>query len=102
LEAEKLIELIKDFDSPQFSNVFIIWNTQLKKEIHSRIKNNCEKIVLCLAESNFEFDLDEQEIHNPFLENEIRVSDVILRIYNENPNVYINTKLNTFILNLCS
>ena len=34
------------------------------------------------------------------MEHEIRVCDVILRIYNKNPAVFINTKLNTFILNV--
>jgi len=28
------------------------------------------------------------------------VQDVILRVYNKNPAVFINTKLNTFILNV--
>jgi hypothetical protein len=59
---------------------------------------NCEKILQCINESNLEFNLDESEIKNPYLENEIRVCDIILRIYNENPAVYINIKANTFIL----
>ena len=64
-EAEKLINLIKDFDSPRFSNVFIIWNTELRREIHQRIINNCDKIVNSYAQNeiDFNFDLDEQEIH---------------------------------------
>ena len=37
---------------------------------------------------------------NPYLEHEIIVSDVIIRIYNKNPAVFINAKLNTYILHL--
>jgi hypothetical protein len=33
-ETEKIIEFLRDLDAPDFDNVFIIWNSNLKKESH--------------------------------------------------------------------
>lgn len=35
------------------------------------------------------------------LESEIRVKEVIVRVYNRNPSVFIREKLNNFILDIC-
>ena len=37
---------------------------------------------------------------SPELENELLVNDIILRIYNDNPAVFINMKLNSFITDI--
>lgn len=33
-DLDRLLIFLKDFDAPEFDNVFIIWNTQLMKESH--------------------------------------------------------------------
>lgn len=52
-DTEKIIEFIKELDAPEFENVFIIWNSNLKNESHQRIKNNCEQIARSYEDSNF-------------------------------------------------
>ena len=37
---------------------------------------------------------------SPELENELLVNDIILRVYNKNPAVFINMKLNPFITDI--
>ena len=37
---------------------------------------------------------------SPALEKELRVNDIILRIYNKNPAVFIDMKLNPFITDI--
>lgn len=41
-----------------------------------------------------------EETKNPDYENELIVNSVILRMYNYNPSVFINVKLNAFITDL--
>lgn len=36
------------------------------------------------------------------MEKEIRVKEVIIRIYNKNPSIYIKEKLNNFILDIAT
>lgn len=52
-ETEKIIEFLRELDSHDFENVFIIWNSNLKKESHLRIKNNCEQIIKSYDDSNY-------------------------------------------------
>lgn len=44
VEAQLLLEFIKDFDASEFENVFIIWNAELRRKSHERIKENCRLI----------------------------------------------------------
>lgn len=51
-----------------------------------------------MFENHFYLDLDNNEFTNSYLQDEIIVLNIILRIYNKNPAVFIGNKLNKFIL----
>jgi len=86
--------------------VFIIWNADLRKESHSRLKANCElfwgKIenqedLLSVSQEG----TDIEEVENPLMANEIIVDKVILRIFNKNPAVFLDIGLNKLIEDVC-
>lgn len=88
------MNFLDDFDANSFENVFVKWDCYLRDESHQRVKALCEKI---LHSRPFDDLTSLDEIVNPDLDDELRISQVILRIYNRNPAVFINLKLNTFI-----
>jgi len=88
------MNFLDDFDANSFENVFVKWDCYLREESHQRVKALCEKI---LHGKPFDDLTSLDEIVNPELDDELRISQVILRIYNRNPAVFINLKLNTFI-----
>jgi hypothetical protein len=92
--VEKQMNFLDDFDANSFENVFVKWDCYLREESHQRVKALCEKI---LHGKPFDDLTSLDEIVNPELDDELRISQVILRIYNRNPAVFINLKLNTFI-----
>ena len=62
-DTEKIIDFLRELDKDEFENVFIIWNSQLKKESQQRIKNNCEMIIRCYEDSNYKPTLDVKDFY---------------------------------------
>jgi hypothetical protein len=91
---EKQMKFLDDFDADKFENVFVKWDCYLREESHKKVKDLCEKIMLGKP---FDDLTALEEIVNVELEEELRISQVILRMYNRNPAVFINVKLNSFI-----
>ena len=88
------MKFLDDFDANNFENVFVKWDCYLREESHQKVKALCEKILHGKA---FEDLTSLEEIVNPELDEELRISQIILRMYNRNPAVFINVKLNSFI-----
>ena len=88
------MKFLDDFDADKFENVFVKWDCYLREESHKKVKDLCEKIMLGKP---FEDLTSLEEIVNVELEEELLISQVILRMYNRNPAVFINVKLNSFI-----
>jgi hypothetical protein len=105
VESHLFLDFISHFDSTEFENVFLIWNSDLKKGSHDRIKANCQTIwELLQTEDNMDdldYQIDNSQWFNPLMQNEIIVDDVILRIYNKNPAVFTDKSLYTLVTTVC-
>jgi hypothetical protein len=45
-ELERIIEFLgNEIDSHHYESVFVIWNSEMKRKNHMRIRHNCEEIV---------------------------------------------------------
>jgi hypothetical protein len=45
-ELERIIEFLgNEIDSHHFESVFVIWNSEMKRKNHLRIRHNCEEVV---------------------------------------------------------
>jgi len=99
-EFEKIKKFLEDFESDSFENVFVKWNQEMREKSNQNISDLCKKIKDSKASN--EWQLTTQEISQPLLEDEEIISNVILRIYNNHPAVYIKTPLSKFIIDVAS
>jgi hypothetical protein len=89
---------LRDFDSENFENVFVKWNSELKLQSHQAVQEICDKLI-----NREEIDFNTLEpVRITDLENETRIGSVILRQFNSNPSVFINTKLHMFITEIAA
>lgn len=82
------------FDKSEYESVFARWNNQLREESQARVIEICERFKKQENMSN-------QMNLAPFVDDELaleeRIENIILRVYNRNPNVYIKIGLEHFI-----
>jgi hypothetical protein len=83
---EKFKKFLKYFDQPSYENVFVKWNIALRRESHRRIRELCDRL-LCKKDCNLSLDT----ISSHEMWKEKIIDKVILRIYNQNPAVFIGT-----------
>ena len=81
-----------------FESVFVVWTKEMREKSHDRIKHNCDEILKSYENPDYQvfFDLGPLSII-PIMNTDIKVKDVIIRVYNKNSAVYVNEKLNMFI-----
>ncbi len=59
-------DMIKDFithlDAPKYENLFVMWNSDLKEQQHTKIKLECERIMKALQKHTGDFELFDSNI----------------------------------------
>jgi DNA-directed RNA polymerase subunit F len=96
---EKLSKFLDDFDADNYESVFVKWNKTLRQQNANKIREYCDKIASGCDLSAIDLrTLEEVESHD--IKKEQIADQIILRMYNRNPSVFINQKLTAFITNL--
>ena len=93
------MQFLDNFDADYFENSLVKWDKSLREMSQHRVRDFCELILNNQPIGDLRI-LD--QIVNMELEKEERIIEVILRNYNHNPAVFINTKLNIFITEVAS
>lgn len=58
-ELERIIEFLgNEIDSHHYESVFVIWNSEMKRKNHMRIRHNCEEVVKGLKDRGYQPKLD--------------------------------------------
>jgi hypothetical protein len=75
--------------------VFVNWNQDLRDKSHKEVLDRCNQVFY---NNQLDYELTSlPRFHIDELEKEIRIKRITLRMYNNNPNVFIDQKLNSFV-----
>ncbi|CDW89296.1 UNKNOWN [Stylonychia lemnae] len=93
-EDEMVNTFLNHLDSQYYENLFLRWNSDLKEQQLSKIKAECERILQSLSSfqgdfEHFDCNLINEPYQNPTVVHETIITNLIVRVFNKNPAVYI-------------